>query len=39
MKKICLKAAEPLGWDNLVLTNKSPGVLGTPLVDLERMKG
>ena len=35
----CLNAAEPLRRDSLLLTTKSPGVTGTHLIDLERMKG
>ena len=35
-----LKAAtEPLRGDSLLLTTQSPGVPGTHLIDLERMKG
>ena len=35
----CLKAAEPLLGESLPFTTKSPGVPGTHLVDLGRMKG
>ena len=33
------KATEPLRGDNLRFTTKSPGVPGTHLIDLGRMKG
>ena len=36
---ICLKAAEPLREDTLLFTTKSPGLLGTHLIDLGRIKG
>ena len=35
----CLKATEPLQGDSLLFTTKSPGVSGTHLIDLGRMKG
>ena len=35
----CLKAAEPLQGDSLLFTIKLPGVPGTQLVYLGRMKG
>lgn len=35
----CPKTAEQLGADSLRLTTKFPGVLGTHLIDLGRVKG
>ena len=35
----CVKATEPLRKDNLLFTSKSPGVNGTRLINLRRMKG
>ena len=35
----CLKSPEPLQVDCSHLTSKSPGVPGTHLIDLRRMKG
>ena len=34
----CLKAPESLKADSLLCATKSPGVSGTHLIDLERMK-
>ena len=34
-----LKATEPRRWDSLLLTVKSPGDSGTPLIVLGMMKG
>ena len=34
----CSKAAEPLRRDSLFFTTNSPGVPGTHLIDLGRMK-
>ena len=38
-KDQCVKATEPLWLDTLLLTNESPGVLGTHLTEPGRMKG
>ena len=35
----CLKATEPLRGDSLLFTIQFPGVYGTQLIDLGRMKG
>ena len=35
----CLKVTEQLRGDSLLFTTQSPGVLGTLLIDLGRMKG
>ena len=35
----CPKATEPLRGDSLLFTTQSPGVPGTHLIDLGRMKG
>ena len=35
----CLKATEPLREDSLLFFFKSPGVSGTHLIDLGKMKG
>ena len=35
----CLRATEQLRGDNLLFTNKSPGVNGTRFIYLRRMKG
>ena len=35
----CIKATEPLRGDSLLFTTRSPGVPGTYLIDLGRMKG
>ena len=35
----CIKAAEALQGDSLVLSTNSPGILGTHLIHLKRMKG
>ena len=35
----CLKATEPLRGDSLLFTIQFPGVPGTQLIDLGRMKG
>ena len=35
----CPKATEPLRGDSLLFTTQSPGVPGTHLTDLGRMKG
>ena len=35
----CLKATEPLQEDSLLFTTQSPGVTGTHLINLGRMKG
>ena len=35
----CPKVTVPLQGDNLLFTTKSPGVLGTHLIDLGRIKG
>ena len=35
----CLKATEPLRRDSLLFTTRSPGLPGTQLVNLRRMKG
>ena len=34
----CLKATEPLRGDNLLFTNRPPGLPGTYLINLQRMK-
>ena len=39
MRFKCLKVTEPLQGDSLFFTSKSPGVPGTYLIDLGRMKG
>ena len=39
MRFNCLKATEPLRGGSLLFTTQCPGVLGTHLIDLERMKG
>ena len=35
----CLKATEPLRGDSLLFTIQFPGVSGTQLIELGRMKG
>ena len=35
----CLKVTVPLQGDNLLFATKSPGVPGTHLIDLRRIKG
>ena len=35
----CLKPTKPLNGDSLIFTTQSPGVPGTHLIDLRRMKG
>ena len=35
----CLKATKPLRGDSLLFTTQPPGVRGTHLIDLGRMKG
>ena len=35
----CLKATEPLRGDGLLFRTQSPGVPGTHLIDLGKMKG
>ena len=35
----CLKATEPLQEDNLLFTTQSPGILGTHLINFDKMKG
>ena len=35
----CLKAAESLQGESLLLTTRSRGILGTPLIHLGKMKG
>ena len=34
----CFKATEPLGGDSLLFSTEFPGIPGTYLIDLERMK-
>ena len=35
----CLKTTEPIQQNNLIFTTKTPGVLGTHLIDFWSMKG
>ena len=35
----CLNATKPPGGDSLLFANKSPEISGTPLINLNEMKG